>query len=149
MEVKSMLKKIMILLVIGLITISTLCVVAAVGKTTDLHDASGLKVLDNGTLLDTYDSNKPIGNITPIESVDDGEKLLYEYDPELIQDTLSTDPLVTEYNVLDVNDPSHSGIYFMFGHDGDIFLGFVKTENMGNGMLKRITEFGEYNGVMK
>ena len=144
MHVKKMMT---IAALIFIILVTTVCIVSAVGEIKDLHDASGLKVTDDGKLIDTYDNDKEIGNVTPISSVDEGEELLYNYDPELLKDILSSDPLVTEYNVEDSTNSSNSGIYFMFGHDGDIFLGFVHS--MGNGMLKRITEFGKYNAVVK
>lgn len=142
-------KKILTIFFICILAASIICAVSATGKVTDLKDASGLKVTDDGKLIDKYDNNKEIGNVTPIKDVDEGEKIVYGYDPNLIEDYLSTDPLVKEYNVEDKTDSSHSGIYFMFGHNGDIFLGFVKTENMGHGMLKRITEFGKYNAIVK
>ena len=136
------------ILLLAIIAVSTTSLVFAIGDVKDLHEASGLKVLDNGTLVDTYDSDKEIGNITPIESVDEGEDLLYGYDPNLLEDILSSSPLVTEYIVEDTTG-THDGIFLMFGHDGDIFLMFVNTDNMGNGMLKRMTEFCEYQGVVK
>ena len=37
----------------------------------------------------------------------------------------------------------------MFGHNGDIFLAFVPTDNMGNGMLKRMTNFCKNNAILK
>ena len=141
-------KKMFAILILAIIIVSTTCLVFAAGEVKDLHDASGLKLEYDGKLIDTYDNNKEIGNVTPIESVDEGEDLLYSLDPNLLEDTLSPSPLVTEY-IVESGDSETSGIYFMFGHDGDIFLGFVKTENMGSGMLKRLTEFGKYNGVVK
>lgn len=141
-------KKIIGILIVLLIAISTICVVSAIGKTTDLKEAHGLKVESNGNLVDTYHSNKVIGNVTPIESVAAGEEIISSNDPNYLEDTLSANPLVTEYIVEQAPGADEGGIYFMFGHDGNIYLGFVKTENMGNGMLKRMTEFAQYNGVV-
>lgn len=138
----------LMILAIFLIAITAACTVYAMGNAADLHQASGIKI-DKEKLIDTYHDNKEIGNVTPIESVDAGEKIIFACDPNALQDTLSYDPLVTEYIVESTPDDPNGGIYFMFGHDGDIFLAFVHTDNMGKGMLKRMTEFCKYQGVIK
>jgi len=128
-----------------LLAATAITLVSAAGDVKDLHTAHGIKI-DNGKLIDEYNSNKEIGNVTPIESVDAGEKMIFEQDSEALQDVLSADPLVTEYIVDGTNV---DGIYFMFGHDGDVFLAFVPTDNMKAGMLKRMNEFCQYQGVVK
>ena len=133
--------KMFAILLVCVIAVSTACIVFAANPTDELGDDSmnGIEV-ENGKLLD-YQTGEEIGNVTLIESVDDGENLIYSYDPEAIEKTVSDDPLVVEYIVEDGTDSSHSGIYWMFGHDGKIFLAFNPTEKMGDGMLKRMTEF--------
>ena len=134
-----------VLVLVCIIALSTISLAFAIGDVKDLHTAHGIKI-DNGKLIDEYHENKEIGNVTPIESVDAGEQMIFQQDPEALQDVLSTDPLVTEYIV---DATSADGIYFMFGHNGDIFLAFVPTDNMGGSMLKRMTEFCQYQGVVK
>ena len=137
-------KRMLTLLLILVIAATMVSGAYALGNVKDLHTAHGIKI-DNGKLIDEYHDNKEIGNVTPIESVDAGEEKIFEQDPNALQDVLSTDPLVTEYIV----DGTADGIYFMFGHDGDVFLAFVPTDNMGGNMLKRMTEFCQYQGVIK
>ena len=149
MEVKKKMKKIITLLLLMLIAVSAASAVFATGDVKDLKLAHGIDVNDEGKLIDTYHDNKELGNVTPVESVDAGEKIVHSCDANALEDTLSTDPLVSEYIVETTPDDPNGGIFFMFGHDGDIFLAFVHTDNMGNGMLKRMTEFCQYQGVVK
>ena len=149
MEVKKKMKKIITLLLLMLIAVSAASVVFATGDVKDLKLAHGIDVNDEGKLIDTYHDNKELGNVTPVESVDAGEKIVHSCDSNALEDTLSTDPLVSEYIVETTPDDPNGGIFFMFGHNGDIFLAFVHTDNMGDGMLKRMTEFCQYQGVVK
>lgn len=136
------------ILLICIIAASTICCVSAIGSPDDLRSSDSISVKD-GKLIDTAHNNKEIGTVTPLNNVSEGEDLIYKYDAEAIKEYLSNDPLVVEYNVMDQTDSSHNGIYFMFGHDGDIFLAFVPTDNMGNGMLKRMTNFCKNNAILK
>ena len=136
------------ILLIFIIALSTICCVSALGSPNDLHSSDSISVKD-GKLIDKAHDNKEIGTITPLNSSSEGEKLIYSYDSQAIKDYLSNDPLVVEYNVMDQTDSSHNGIYFMFGHNGDIFLAFVPTDNMGNGMLNRMTNFCKNNAILK
>ena len=123
--------------------------------TNDLRDdhTNGIKVED-GKLINIAD-NEEIGTVKLIKDVDEGESEIYGIDPEAIEKYVSSDPLVKEY-IVESDDTSKDGIYWMFGHDGDIlfghdgdiFLAFNPTEKMGNGMLDRMTEFCKTQGIL-
>lgn len=141
-------KKLIPILLILLLAISAAGLVSATGNVKDLKLAHGIDVNDEGKLIDTYHDNKELGNVTPVESVDAGEQIVHSCDANALEDTLSADPLVSEYIVETTPDDPNGGIFFMFGHGGDIYLAFVHTDNMGDGMLKRMTEFCQYQGVV-
>lgn len=141
-------KKIILVIAIVIIAISTISCVSALGSPDDLHSSNSIDV-KNGKLIDTAHNDKEIGTVTPLNTSEEGENLINSYDSEAIEKIISNDPLVIQYDVMDKTDSSHNGIYFMFGHNGDVFLAFVPTENMGNGMLKRMTNFCKDNGVLK
>lgn len=134
-------RKLLTILLLSIIAISTICVVVAADATDELGDdaMNGIQV-ENGKLLD-YQSGDEIGTVKQINSTDEGEKEIYGYDSGAIDKIVSDDPLVVEYIVEDGTNSSNSGIYWMFGHDGKIFLAFNPTDKMGDGMLKRMTEF--------
>lgn len=134
-------RKLLTILLLSIIAVSAMCVVVAADATDELGDdaMNGIKV-EKGKLLD-YQSGDEIGTVKQINSTDEGEKEIYGYDSEAIDKIVSDDPLVVEYIVEDTTNSSNSGIYWMFGHDGKIFLAFNPTEKMGDGMLKRMTEF--------
>ena len=134
-------RKLLTILLLSIIAVSAMCVVVAADATDELGDdaMNGIKV-EKGKLLD-YQSGDEIGTVKQINSTDEGENEIYGYDSEAIDKIVSDDPLVVEYIVEDTTNSSNSGIYWMFGHDGKIFLAFNPTEKMGDGMLKRMTEF--------
>ena len=140
-------KIILMLFVIVIIAISTVTCVSAIGSPDDLHSSNSIDV-KNGKLIDTAHDDKEIGTVTPLNSSSEGEDLIYSYDANAIKQYISDNPLVIQYDVMDNTDSTHDGIYFMFAHDGDIFLAFVPGENM-NGMLKRMTNFCKDNGILK
>ncbi len=137
-------KKIIIsILIIGLIVVAGALSVSASNPTDILKsdNVNGIEVKD-GKLYSTNKAHTEIGTVKMINSVDEGEKEIYGYDPEAIEKYVSDDPLVKEYIVEDGTDSSHSGIYWMFGKDGKIFLAFNPTDAMKEpNMLKRMTEF--------
>lgn len=141
-------KKIFSILAICILAIGSLAIATASDPTDKLVDdhANGIKVED-GKLIN-YADNKEIGTVKMINSTDEGEDEIYGYDSEAIEKYVSDKPLVKEYIVEDTTNSSNSGIYWMFGHDGEIFLAFVPTENMGNGMLDRMTEFCKTQGIL-
>ena len=108
--------------------------------------ANHIKVVD-GKLYDTSNNDKEIGTVKQISSSEEGENEIYSIDPEAVESVVSSDPLVIEYMV-ESDDPSKDGIYWMFGHKGDIFLAFNPTDDMGNGMIGRMTEFCKNNGLV-
>ncbi|DBA59566.1 TPA_asm: hypothetical protein CBHJFHIM_00005 [Methanobrevibacter gottschalkii virus vir075] len=134
-------RKLLTILLLSIIAVSAMCVVVAADATDELGDdaMNGIKV-EKGKLLD-YQSGDEIGTVKQINSTDEGEKEIYGYDSGAIDKIVSDDPLVVEYIVEDTTNSSNSGIYWMFGHDGKIFLAFNPTDKMGDGMLKRMTEF--------
>ena len=77
MEVKKKMKKIITLLLLMLIAVSAASVVFATVDVKDLKLAHGIDVNDEGKLIDTYHDNKELGNVTPVESVDAGEKIVF------------------------------------------------------------------------
>ncbi len=141
-------KKIFSILAICILAIGSLAIATAADPTDKLVDdhANGIKVED-GKLIN-YADNKEIGTVKMINSTDEGEDEIYGYDSEAIEKYVSDKPLVKEYIVEDTTNSSNSGIYWMFGHDGKIFLAFVPTDNMGNGMLDRMTEFCKTQGIL-
>ena len=139
-------KKIFTILAICLLAIGSLAIATAADPTDKLSDhREGISVED-GKLINDADK-KEIGTVKMINSTDEGEDEIYGYDSQAIEKYVSDKPLVKEYIVEDTTNSSNSGIYWMFGHDGKIFLAFVPTENMGNGMLDRMTEFCKAQGV--
>lgn len=141
-------KMILAMLAIVIIAVSTIACVSALGSPNDLKSSDSIAVKD-GKLIDMAHDKKEIGTVTPLNSSSEGKDLIKSYDSEAIEKIISNDPLVIQYDVMDKTDSSHNGIYFMFGHNGDVFLAFVPTEHMGNGMLKRMTDFCKNNGVLK
>ena len=133
----------MSILIMGLIVVAGALSVSASNPTDILKsdNVNGIEVKD-GKLYSTNKAHTEFGTVKMINSVDEGEKEIYVYDPEAIEKYVSDDPLVKEYIVEDGTDSSHSGIYWMFGKDGKIFLAFNPTDAMKEpNMLKRMTEF--------
>lgn len=134
-------KKIIISIIVGLIVVSGALSVSASNPTDILKSYNGIDVKD-GKLYIENSKHTEVGTVKMINSVEEGENEIYGYDSEAIEKYVSDDPLVKEYIVEDSSDSSHSGIYWMFGKDGKIFLAFNPTDAMKEpNMLKRMTEF--------
>jgi len=58
----------------------------------------------------------------------------------------TSDAPVYEY-VVESEDSSKDGVYWLFDYKDDVFLAFNPTNVMGNGILDRMTGFCEYNSV--
>lgn len=114
--------------------------------TNSLMESNMIKAVD-GVLYDTNNDNKEIGTVKQISNVSAGSDEIYSIDPEAIESIVSADPQVIEYMV-ESDDSSKDGIYWMFAHDGDLFLAFNPTDAMAEGnMLGRMTEFCTNNGI--
>ena len=104
-----------------------------------------IKAVD-GVLYDTNNDNKEIGTVKQISNVSGGSDEIYSIDPEAIESIVSADPQVIEYMV-ESDDASKDGVYWIFAHEGDLFLAFNPTDVMGDGMVGRMTEFCTNNGI--
>ena len=113
--------------------------------TNSLMESNMIKAVD-GVLYDTNNDNKEIGTVKQISNVSAGSDEIYSIDPEAIESIVSADPQVIEYMV-ESDDASKDGIYWIFAHDGDLFLAFNPTDVMGDGMVGRMTEFCTNNGI--
>lgn len=113
--------------------------------TNGLMESNMIKAVD-GVLYDTNNDNKEIGTVKQINNVSVGSDEIYSIDPEAVETIVSADPQVIEYMV-ESDDPSKDGIYWMFAHDGELFLAFNPTDVMGNNMVGRMTEFCTNNGI--
>lgn len=113
--------------------------------TNGLMESNMIKAVD-GVLYDTNNDNKEIGTVKQINNVSVGSDEIYSIDPEAVETIVSADPQVIEYMV-ESDDPSKDGIYWMFAHDGELFLAFNPTDVMGNNMAGRMTEFCTNNGI--
>lgn len=87
-------KIIISILIIGLIVVAGALSVSASNPTDILKsdNVNGIEVKD-GKLYSTNKAHTEIGTVKMINSVDEGEKEIYGYDPEAIEKYVSDDPL--------------------------------------------------------
>lgn len=142
MVIKIIQKKYLCLIALTIFIIGVTAVSAA---DLGLYDTYNIKE-DNGKLINQDDQQ--VGTVKQINTVDQGEKEIYGYDSEAIEKYVSDDPLVKEY-IVESSDKSKSGIYWMFGNNGKIYLAFNPTDKMSQpDMLSMMTEFCKDNGIM-
>ena len=141
-------KIIMSILIMGLIVVAGALSVSASNPTDILKsdNVNGIEVKD-GKLYSTNKAHTEIGTVKMINSVDEGEKEIYGYDPEAIEKYVSDDPLVKEYIVEDGTDSSHSGIYWMFGKI-EVFGRICSQEEIEHVFLKA-KKLQEENKILK
>ena len=128
-------KNIFLILAITVIALSMMCVVSA-GY---LKAGSNLKEKD-GKLIDTLHNNEVVGTVQKVGSADAAKNIVMSADSGAINKVASTSPtLVNQYD-------TNNGVYFEFARNGDVYLIFVDTAHMKNGMLGRVTDFCKAQG---
>ena len=128
-------KKIGLIIAITLIVISLMCVVSA----GDLKVGSNLKE-ENGNLIDNLHNGEVVGTVQKVGSSDEAKNIVMGADSGAISKVASTSPtLVNQYD-------TNNGVYFEFARNGEVYLIFVDTAHMKNGMLGRVTDFCKSQG---